>query len=167
MAIPHSYFRERAKEKARAVAEHSSERDYEPTAFAFAPDDRSIFVAGRWESDVLTQQGTGDVWVWDLGSNRESRSLARGPETVWGLTLINAGNLVITFSSEARTPSERKLVARGWDIATDRELWTAAMPGTGLPAFALSANGKRLALASRAPDNELWTVNIYDVPLAP
>ena len=59
---------------------------------AFAPDDRSLFVAGR---------RAGDVWVWDFATNRESRSLTSHPVAVGGLVLGNAGKLLVTAANDA------------------------------------------------------------------
>jgi WD40 repeat protein len=145
--------------KSVTVPEQSS-----ATALAFAPDDLELFVSG-WRA------GRGGIWVWDLVSNHESRSLTAHETPVGGFALGPGARSIFTATNEAITPPHWALTVRGWDAAANRELWLITMPTdqAQVAPFAVSRDGRRMALADMARTNTetAWAVNLYELPPPP
>jgi WD40 repeat protein len=129
-----------------------------PSALAFAPDDRSLFICGR---------ATDDVQLWDFGPE-PPRVLSHLPGLpIGGFALEPGGQSYITV---VHNGLEFHHAARGWDVATGQQLWFASVPTehiniTTLP-YAVAWNTKRLALANsvREANSTHWSVTLFDLP---
>ncbi len=139
------------------------------TAFAFTSDSGTVYVAGRI-GNIAEDDWTGDVWEWDLATNRETRSFATQPRRVWGLFLRSRERSIVTTSHEPDESAGQVLTAQEWDLASGRKLWRVAQPteyiSIGLTWSSVSPDGSRLALVSQTirPGGNRHVVHVYDLP---
>lgn len=122
----------------------------------FALDDKSVYFAGRTHDNVM---------LWELNTNRNSRSLATGPNGVSALALTLNGRSLVTATHQFFCC---------WEVSSGRELWALTVPTDGPRfldrPFAISPDGRVLAIAKaeRFDDDAIvWSVSIYDVPPLP
>ncbi len=152
-------------EKGRPLASTSHPTEHFD-AVAFAPDDQAVFVAATYIEDSEVRPFTHYVWVWNLSTNRQERTLASHPNRILALTIGPDGRSLVTAHLESLWPTTEVLKAHRWDLGTGRKLWsvsTAAAPGS---LVAVSINARLLAVDQLDPvgDESNWLVRLYDLP---
>ena len=168
VVISHPYFFKYGLEAGRNVCLSRPTND-NFSAFAFTQDSSTVYVAGRIIGNRSEDDTAGDVWVWDLATNRDVRSVAVQPKRVWGLHLRNRGRSLVTTSYEHSESEGHVLTAQEWDLRSGRNLWRVAQPTEriwfGLTWSSVSSDGSRLALVSQTirPGGNRHVVHVYDL----
>ena len=170
-------FRKREAEKGRTVATINYDCFHSSPRLAFAPDDRSVLIAGRTVKGAGKDYAT-DVWVWDLEANRESRTLARSlSRPTMRFVVTKDARQLITLSSVPREESFKHpdvaFTAHGWDFENGRQLWAGAVvldPDKGESSIqytnAISPDGRRVTLFwnTHTPAPNAGRVTIFELP---
>jgi WD40 repeat protein/DNA-binding SARP family transcriptional activator len=93
----------------------------------------------------------GDIWIWNVGSRRVLRTI-RTSYSPCGIAWSPDGTRLATGDCGTHRSSS----ARIWDVATGRSVFTTAPQNGGIPAVALSPDGRSLATPNVQGFAQVW-----------
>jgi WD40 repeat protein len=118
------------------------------TAIAFSPGGRR----------ALTGDSAGGLALWDLDPGEEIRSWQACPEGTWraveDVAFLPDGNRAVALGGYHQLA--------GWDVRTGKALWTANTGDHGIPAMAISADGKLALTADAERDAHVAILRLWD-----